>query len=451
MRSVSSIFIVVGFFVISVFRFLRGQADYILSFLSFAALEIPFAGLYNIENDYRKIIERIDFRRYDIFFIFTFSYKPNKKMMDTSLSNKSRREFMKMSLVGATGALFSSQIQAFPTFLSGKQKKMGIALVGLGWYSTDILAPALQETDTAYLAGIVTGTPSKEKIWAEKYNIPVENIYNYENFDEISTNQDIDIVYVVLPNSMHKEFTIRAAKAKKHVICEKPMAMNASECREMIAACRDNGVGLSVGYRMQYEPTTQEVMRLGQEKVFGQVLHISCGAGYRNTNFDHWKWEKHMGGGAMMDMGVYPLQAARYVTGKEPLTVTAQTFVTRPGNFEGVDEATTFQLEFPDGTIANLDTGFHAGFNYLHAFAEKGWFELKPFSGFSGIKGQTSEGKLDFPQINQQAKQMDEDAIAFSNGLQPRVPGQEGLKDMLVVDAVYKSLETGGKIDIAKG
>ncbi len=370
--------------------------------------------------------------------------------MNTIHHKRSRRDFMKMSLLGTTGALFSSHIQAFPTFLTGKQKKMGIALVGLGYYSTDILAPALQETQTTYLAGIVTGTPSKEKIWAEKYNIPAGNIYNYDNFDQIATNPDIDIIYVVLPNSMHKEFTIRAAKAKKHVICEKPMALNADECREMISACRENGVGLSVGYRMQYEPNTQEIMRLGQEKVFGQVLHISCGAGYRNTHFNHWKWEKEMGGGAMMDMGVYPLQAARYLTGSEPARVSAQTFVTRPGKFEGVDEATTFQLEFPDGTIANLDTGFHAGFNYLHAFAEQGWFELKPFSAFSGIKGRTSKGKLEFPQINQQATQMDEDALAFSSGLKPRVPGEEGLKDMLVVDAIYESMKTHEKIDISK-
>jgi len=363
---------------------------------------------------------------------------------------KTRREFVKISALGLAGAMVSPGIKAFPGILTGKHKRMGIALVGLGWYSTDILAPALQQTQTAYLAGIVTGTPAKENIWAQRYNIPRKNIYNYENFDTIASNPDIDIVYIVLPNSMHKEFTIRAANAGKHVICEKPMAMNAQECREMIAACNKKNVGLSIGYRMQYEPYTQEIMRLGQEKVFGNLLHISCGAGYRHNNFDSWKIVKKMGGGSMMDMGVYPLQGARYIMGVEPLYVTAQSFATRPEHIKEVDEVTTFQLEFPGGTVANLDTGFHANFNYLKAFAERGWFQLEPFSGFGGIRGRTSQGELSFPNINQQATQMDEDAISFANGQIPRVPGEEGLKDMLVVDAVYESMKIGRKVAVQK-
>ena len=327
--------------------------------------------------------------------------------------------------------------------------RAGIALVGLGNYSTNILAPALQETTFAYLAGIVTGTMDNEKTWAEKYNIPAGNIYNYENFDEITDNKEIDIVYVVLPNFMHKEFTIRAARAGKHVICEKPMALNAGECIDMIKACRENNVGLSIGYRLHYEPHTQEVMRLGQEKVFGKVLHINCGAAFRFNNFDNWRWHRELGGGAMMDMGVYPLQAARYVTGEEPVRVTAQTFVTRPGRFEGVDEATTFQLEFPGGTIASLDTGFHASFDHLYASAENGFFELRPFSQYSGITGRSSKGGISFPAVNQQAVQMDEDARNMMAGRPVRVPGEEGLRDMLVVDAVFESIRTGRPVNLA--
>lgn len=360
-----------------------------------------------------------------------------------------RREFLKASALGIAGAMTMPGLYAssFPGVnLSGKQKKAGIALVGLGNYATNLLAPALQETKTAYLAGIVTGTMDNEKMWTDKYNIPQENVYNYENFDDISSNRDIDIIYIVLPNSMHKEFTIRAARAGKHVICEKPMALNASDCQEMIDACRENNVGLSIGYRMQYEPHTQEIMRLGQEKVFGSVHHITCGAAWRNTNFNDWKWDKEMGGGALMDMGVYPLQAARYVTGEEPVLVSAQTFVTRPGRFEGVDEVTTFQLEFPGGTIASLDTGFHANYNHLFAFAEKGWFELRPFQSYSGIAGQTSRGELNFPSVNQQAVQMDEDAENFMAGRPVRVPGEEGMRDMIIIDAIRESISTGKQV-----
>ncbi len=327
--------------------------------------------------------------------------------------------------------------------------RAGIALIGLGNYSTNILAPALQETTFAYLAGVVTGTMDNEKTWAEKYDIPAGNIYNYDNFDEIAGNKEIDIVYVVLPNFMHKEFTIRAARAGKHVICEKPMALNARECIDMIEACRENNVGLSIGYRLHYEPHTQEVMRLGQEKVFGKVLHINCGAAFRFNNFDNWRWHRELGGGAMMDMGVYPLQAARYVTGEEPVRVSAQTFVTRPGRFEGVDEATTFQLEFPGGTIASLDTGFHASFDHLYASAENGFFELRPFSQYSGITGRSSKGEISFPGVNQQAVQMDEDARNMMAGRPVRVPGEEGLRDMMVVDAVFESIRTGRPVNLA--
>jgi glucose-fructose oxidoreductase len=355
--------------------------------------------------------------------------------------SKSRREFIKKSAMVLAGTGLATHSFSMPGILTGKQKKVGVALVGLGYYSTDLLAPALQETQTAYLAGIVTGTKSKEEVWMNKYQIPRKNVYNYENFGNIAANPDIDVVYVVLPNSLHKEFVIRAARAGKHVICEKPMAVNADECREMIAACKENGVQLSIGYRMQFEPFTQEVMRLGQERVFGNVLQITAGAAFRNSSTDHWKQKRSMGGGAMMDMGVYPLQAARYVTGEEPVKVNARSYVTRPEIYTEAEEVMLFDLEFPSGSIATLSTGFHANYNYLKVFAEKGWFELDPFSGYRGIKGKTSKEMLEFPDINQQATQMDEVAECILSGEPMRVPGEEGLKDMIVVDKIYKSAQ----------
>jgi glucose-fructose oxidoreductase len=368
--------------------------------------------------------------------------------MNSNNLEKSRREFIRLTSLGLAGAMLVPGFKGFSKNTGLQQKRMGIALVGLGYYSTDILAPALLETKNTYLAGIVTGSPEKAKSWALKYNIPARNIYNYQNFDEIASNPDIGIVYIVLPNSMHKEFTIRAARAGKHVICEKPMALNAAECRDMIAACEQNKVGLSIGYRMHYEPFTQEVIRIGREKDFGEILQISCGAAFRSNSYDHWKWNKDLGGGAMMDMGVYPLQAARYVTGQEPVSVTAQTHITRPQAKNRAEEVVTFQLVFPGGAVANLESGFHANFNYLKVYAENGWFELDPFSGYGGIRGRSSRGEFNFPNINQQAQQMDEDAASFATGERPRVSGEEGLRDMLVVDAIYESIQTGKKTDI---
>ncbi|WP_020527333.1 Gfo/Idh/MocA family protein [Flexithrix dorotheae] len=365
--------------------------------------------------------------------------------------NSSRRKFVKnLSLgFGASSLAFALPQLGFG-YSKKLDKKMGVALVGLGYYSTDLLAPALQETENCYLAGIVTGTPSKAKKWQEQYNIPEKNIYNYENFEEIKKNKDIDIVYIVLPNSMHAEYTIKAANAGKHVICEKPMALNEEECKQMIKACNDNNVKLSIGYRMQFEPTTQEVMRLGQEKVMGAVKLVTASAGYRESRPEHWKVKRTYGGGPMMDMGVYSLQAARYITGEEPNSVTAQSFNTNPDIFKEVPETIAFQVQFPSGAIGNLSTSFGMSVNSMHTTTEKGWFKLDPFSAYRGIKGASKEGVFEFPVINQQAAQMDEVSVCISEDKPMRVPGEEGLKDIIVVQAIEEALKTGKKVEIKR-
>ena len=338
----------------------------------------------------------------------------------------SRRSFVKSLAVAGAGAGTLSFSAPYWIPKLRTPDKLGIALVGLGYYSTDLLAPALQETSHSYLAGIVTGTPEKATRWKAQYNIPDKNVYNYTNFDEIVSNTDIDIIYVVLPNSMHAEYTIRAAKAGKHVICEKPMASNADECRAMIAACEEAGVQLSVGYRMQYEPNTQELIRIGADQDFGSPRMVTASAGYREGRPTTWKLKKAMAGGAMMDMGVYSLQAARYATGEEPVTVSAQTFTSRPELYSEVDETTTFQLTFPSGAIANLQTSHSMGLNTLNVRYDRGWARLEPFQSYRGIRGATSRGALDYPVVNQQATQMDEDARAIMEGTPVRVLAKKG-------------------------
>lgn len=359
-------------------------------------------------------------------------------------TERSRRDFIKKGTAGIITALAAPSIIGCANSNESEKKKLGLALMGLGYYSTDILAPSIQMCKNTYLAGIVTGTPSKADTWKEKYNLKPENIYNYDNFDEIVNNKEIDMVYVVLPNALHKEFTIRAAKAGKHVICEKPMAPTVADCNEMIKACNDNNVQLSIGYRMHFEPNTQEIMRLAKDKDFGDIRQISTGAAFNMNSFDSWKSKKELHGGAMMDMGVYPLQAARYSTGEEPISVSAQTFKIRPDKVEA-DEVTSFQLQFPSGTVASCNTGFHANFNYLKVFCEKGWYELDPFSSYNGIAGKKSKGEFNFPQVNQQARQMDEVAWCIMNKKPMRVNGEEGVKDIIVVEKIWESITNGGK------
>ena len=358
----------------------------------------------------------------------------------------SRRHFIKNISFGAVA--LTPVVSSLTTSALGKPKnKLGVALVGLGSYSTYELAPALMETKNCYLAGIVTGTPSKEKTWADKYNIAQKNIYNYQNFDNIASNPAIDIVYVVLPVSMHKEYSIRAAQAGKHVISEKPMAISSGDCNEMIEACKKANRKLSIGYRLHFEPYNQEMMRLGQQKIYGKLLQIDCANGFVYSGDPNaWRLKKALaGGGGLMDMGVYCIQGARYVTGEEPLYVTAREEKTRPELFKEVDETIYFKLEFPSGCIANGLSSYNMDRNHLKVTAEKGEFELSQAYRYGGMEGRTPKGPMNFPQINQQAAQMDDFANCIIQNKNTIVPGEMGMQDIKIVEAIYRSIASGKK------
>ena len=338
------------------------------------------------------------------------------------------------------------------SFGKTRKNKLGVALVGLGYYSTDLLAPALQQTKNCYLAGIVTGTPSKAETWKVKYNIAEKNIYNYQNFDQIANNDDIDVVYVVLPPSMHKEYVIRAANAGKYVWCEKPMGITAKECQEMIDVCKKNKRSLAIGYRLHHEPNTQEYRRIIRQKILGNVKRVECGAGYRENRTDHWKQKKEMGGGVLYDMGVYSIQGARLGTNMEPLSIiSAETSTTRPEIYKnGLDEITTATLEFPGGVLANIKTSFAENINFMNVVCEKGDIKLSPYQAYTGAKGSSPLGEInhsyDIPL--QQAKQMDDDSLAIMEGKSMLVPGEEGQKDIRIVEAIYKSAQTKQAVKI---
>jgi glucose-fructose oxidoreductase len=359
-----------------------------------------------------------------------------------------RREFIKRSAAAAS-VLTVSQYAYSSIIVQKKKEKLGVALVGLGYYSTDLLAPALQMTQKCSLVGIVTGTPAKAEKWKQQYNIPEKNIYNYDTFDSIANNPDIDVVYVVLPPSMHKEYSVRAANAGKHVWCEKPMAMTEAECKSMIDAAKQNKVKLSIGYRLHHEPNTQRIIQIRKDLEYGKVVSAMAAAGYRDDRTTHWKQKKSLGGGAMYDMGVYPLNAVRYATGLEPVAVTAKASTTRPEIYTEVEETMNFNLEFPGGVTATCETTFGRSINILETKFTNGWYKLEPFQSYSGVKGVTSDGKVLNATIpNQQAKQMDDDAISIMKGKPMLVPGEEGLKDIKVVEAIYRSAGQNQRVKI---
>lgn len=358
----------------------------------------------------------------------------------------SRRIFIQKLSAGAGAMLLANRLSAE----SKEDKKLGVALVGLGNYSTNQLAPALLQCKQCYLAGIVTGTPEKAEKWSKQYNIPKQNIYNYQNFDEIQNNPAIDIIYVVLPNSMHAPFTIRAAKAGKHVICEKPMALNVKECEQMIQACQEAKVHLSIGYRLYFEPHHLEMRRLGTEKTLGGVKMLESSLGFQMADPQSWRLNKDLGGGgAIMDLGVYCIQGARRTLGELPTSVTAQGYVRDEAVFKGIYEMMMFQMEFPSGAISNSTTTYTSYIDRLYVTTGYRWFGLEPSYNATGAKGSTSEGKMEFETLPfQQITQMDNFADCILKGKKSTASGEEGLIDLKIIEAIKLSAAKGKKVNL---
>jgi glucose-fructose oxidoreductase len=249
---------------------------------------------------------------------------------------------------------------------------------------------------------------------------------------------------------MHEEYVIRAANAGKHVWCEKPMAVTAKECQNMIDACNKNGVKLSIGYRLHHEPNTQEYRSIINEKKLGEIKSLQCAAGYQENRTDHWKQKKEMGGGVIYDMGVYSIQGARCGSGMEPVAVvSAKTISTRPDIYkDGLADVVEATLEFPGGVMADIKTSFAENTNFLTVHCEEGTLAMQPFSAYAGVKGKSPLGEINHPYEvpMQQAMQMDNDALAILEHKAVLVPGEEGLRDIRIVEAILKCAETGERV-----
>lgn len=352
------------------------------------------------------------------------------------MSAINRRKFLSL---GSAALAFS----AIPIARSTPSKKLGVALLGLGSYSRGVLAPALQHTQYCALTGIVTGTPAKIPQWQSRYGIKDANVYSYDTLHQIANNPDIDVVYIVTPTSLHMKYAVAAANAGKHVWCEKPMAMTVKECQTIIDVCHKNNVKLSIGYRMQHEPNTRAFAQFAKQQPYGHIQSVSAYAGYSGGPgpASDWRMQKDMGGGALYDMGVYPINGVRFVMGLEPIAVKAK--IEPHAGFKEVDATTYFTLQFADGVEADCGTSVVKGFNHLKVNCHKGWYELRPMQSYSGVRGYTSDNNnlIAFKGI-QQAHQMDNDALAILGKGPILVPGEEGLKDIHLVQKILQSAET---------
>ncbi len=380
-----------------------------------------------------------------------------------SLHQPSRREFIGHAvlagagvslLAGRAGADAGASLLARSACETAENqpRPLGVALVGLGNLSTNQIAPALQRTAHCRLAGIVTGTPAKAAQWKERHGIPDRSVYGYGTMERMAENPDIDIVYVVTPNALHGEHTIAAARAGKHVLCEKPMEVSTEKCQAMIDACRAADRRLAIAYRCQFEPHHLECVRLAREQVFGPARVIDAAFGLRIGDPAQWRLRHALaGGGPLMDVGIYALQAARMLTGAEPVAVSAVETKTDPVTFREVEETMTFQLTFPDGTLANCTTTYRVpGINRFTVFAERGRFGMEPAFNYGGNRAWRSDGvPLQFDQIDQFAAEMDDFAQCIRTGTPTRVPGEEGLQDVRIMLAAYEAARTGRTVRLA--
>jgi predicted dehydrogenase len=362
---------------------------------------------------------------------------------------ENRRTFIKKMGAGSLALPFFSSKGFKKPETTYTGEKLGIAIVGLGYYGTKQILPGVDASPYWELTGIVTGTPSKISEYKDKYNLKDGNILNYDNYDNLINCPDIDAVYICLPNGMHAEYAIRAAKAGKHVITEKPMANTVKECEDMIKACNDNNVKLAVGYRCHFEPFNLELMRYGREKTFGEFNYIQSMFGWKASNPKMWRLNgKLSGGGPLMDVGIYSINAARYTKGMEPSSVIAHFGpITNKELFSEVEESVSWHMEFPDGTVFTGFTSYNTNVEKFHAYGSKGWVEMGPAFSYGPLKGMTSKGKMDMEVVHHQTYQMNAMGAMFisPDPIPDHCSGLEGLKDIKIMNAIYASAKAGGK------
>ncbi len=340
-----------------------------------------------------------------------------------------------------------------PDFFSPVQpdKRIGFAIVGLGQLTLEAIMPAFAQSRYAKPVALVSGDAAKAAKVAAQYGIEADSIYNYQNFDTIKNNAAVKVVYIVLPNGMHEEYTKRAAAAGKHVLCEKPMANTSAEAQRMVDACKKAAVKLMIAYRIQYEPHHRQVKEWVRNNRYGKTIMIDMFNGQNIGDPTQWRLNKKLaGGGALPDIGLYCLNTARYLTGEEPLWVNAVTYST-PGDerFKEVEESVLFQMQFPSGTLINAATsyGVHEARRYRVHGSAGGNIEMDPAFPYKGLQMKVNEVRDDkawdaMPSIeakDQFALELDHMAQCVMQNKQPYTPGEEGVQDMKLMEAIYQS------------
>jgi predicted dehydrogenase len=325
------------------------------------------------------------------------------------------------------------------------------------------IMPAFADCKLAKPTALVSGDSAKANQVAQQYGIKPQNVYSYQTYDNLRNNPDVDVIYIVLPNSMHLEYTVRGAKAGKHILCEKPMATSVADAQKMIDACKQADRKLMIAYRSQYEPHHRAMIQMVRSKELGTIKVIQADNGQnQGGDLNQWRLERALaGGGSLPDVGIYCLNAARYLTGEEPIAISAQTFTTpNDPRFKEVEESVTFQLRFPSGVLAICSTsyGFHEARRY-RIFGSDGWAQLDPGFAYHGLRMMMSRKsptnsmaenitEVRLPEKNQFALEIDHMADCVMQNKQPHTPGEEGLQDQKLMALIYQAAETDKTITL---
>jgi len=351
-----------------------------------------------------------------------------------------RRDFAKIGAL-TLAARFAPSLNA-----QSPGKKIGYAVIGLGQIAGHFL-PAAGATPNSTITGLVSGHRDKADRIAAQYGVPAGSIYNYENFDEIAHNPAVDAVYVALPNSMHAEYTIRAAKAGKHVLCEKPMSTSVADAERMIAACKAANVKLMIAYRCLYEPTNLRAIQLIRSGALGQVQAIESPFGF-NIGPNQWRLSKKLAGdGPVFDVGIYCLNACRHLTGEEPEHISAYaSTIDHDGRFAEVEENVAWSMRFPSGIVASCTTSYGTNMpGYFRVYGSKGWLQVDNAFVYEGLhlRAEFGDTKIDEPNPARDPSHFVAETEHFShciqNNLDPKSPGEEGLRDMRYITEIYRS------------
>jgi predicted dehydrogenase len=357
-----------------------------------------------------------------------------------------RREFSKLGAMGLAARMLPSVGVA----AQGGERKIGYCVIGLGTIADHFMRGVLASPNSQ-IAGLVSGHRDKAERIAAQYGVPTSSIYNYQDMDRFRDNKAIDAVYVALPNSMHAEYTIRSAKAGKHVLCEKPMSTTVKEAEDMIAACKAANVKLMIAYRLHYEPLHLKAVKLIKDGALGRVGTINGAFGF-NAAPGVWRLNKALaGGGSMFDLGIYVLNASRYLTGEEPVGFTAVTStMDQDGRFATVEENVSWTTKFPSGTVATGSCTYGTQMpGYFKVFASKGWMTMEPAFNYDGLRlrASYSSGKgspnieIDEANPEKDPTQFTREADHFSDCVvhdkRPKSSGEEGLRDMKYIYDVY--------------